>query len=122
MKRTLFVVTLISFLLIAQSSCEGGGSCSPPRNEEVAEIIDTITPNIQYGFDFDQYDIHEGEIEKDWTLSHLFANYDVSQADINEAYNIAKDSLNLNYITKENKYFMLCRKDNDTINNLNYAI
>lgn len=122
MKRTLFVVTLISFLLIAQSSCEGGGSCSPPRNEEVAEIIDTITPNIQYGFDFDQYDIHEGEIEKDWTLSHLFANYDVSQADINEAYNIAKDSLHLNYITKENKYFMLCRKDNDTINNLDYAI
>lgn len=122
MKRTLFVVTLISFLLIAQSSCEGGGSCSPPRNEEVVEIIDTITPNIQYGFDFDQYDIHEGEIEKDWTLSHLFANYDVSQADINEAYNIAKDSLHLNYITKENKYFMLCRKDNDTINNLDYAI
>ena len=122
MKRTLFVVTLFSLLLIVQSSCEGGGSCNPPRNQEVAEIIDTITPNIQYGFDFDQFDIHEGEVEKDWTLSHLFAKYDVTQAEINEAYLISKDSLNLNYISKGRKYFMLCKKDNDTIHNLDYAI
>jgi len=122
MKRTLFVVTLFSLLLIVQSSCEGGGSFNPPRNQEVAEIIDTITPNIQYGFDFDQFDIHEGEVEKDWTLSHLFAKYDVTQAEINEAYLISKDSLNLNYISKGRKYFMLCKKDNDTIHNLDYAI
>ncbi|MEN8929178.1 MAG: M23 family metallopeptidase [Flavobacteriales bacterium] len=122
MKKALFVVTLIFILLIAQTSCEGGGSCSPPRNEEIPEIVDTITPNMQYGFDFDQYDIHEGEVEKDWTLSHLFAKYDVTQAEINEAYNIAKDSLNLNYISKGNRYYMLCRKDNDTIHNLDYAI
>ena len=122
MKSTFFLVTSIVFLLLAQSSCEGGGSCSPPRNEEVTVPVDTLTPNIQYGFDFDQYDIHQGEVEKDWTLSHLFAQYDVTQAEINEAYNIAKDSLHLNYISKGNQYFMLCRKDNDSIHNLDYAI
>lgn len=122
MKRAIFVVTLIVVLLFAQSSCEGGGSCNPPRNEEITIPVDTITPNIQYGFDFDEYDIHEGQVEKDWTLSHLFAKYDVSQAEINEAYLISKDSLNLNYISKGNKYFMLCKKDEDSIHNLDYAI
>ena len=122
MKRTLVIVTLFTLIILCQTSCELGGSCSPPRNQEVGEIIDTLTPNIQYGFDFDHYDIHEGKVEKDWTLSHLFAKYDVTQAEINEAYNIAKDSLNLNYISKGNQYFMLCRKDNDTIHNLDYAI
>ena len=80
MKRTLVIVTLFALIILCQTSCEGGGSCSPPRNQEVVELVDTLTPNIQYGFDFDHYDIHEGKVEKDWTLSHLFAKYDVTQA------------------------------------------
>ena len=95
MKRTLFIVTLFALIILCQTSCEGGGSCSPPRNQEVGEIIDTLTPNIQYGFDFDHYDIHEGEVEKDWTLSHLFAKYDVTQAEINEMVQRNVDHLGL---------------------------
>lgn len=122
MKQTLILATLISLLLIIQSSCEGGGSCSPPRNEDVPELIDTLAPKILYGYDFNEYDVYSGTVEKDWTLSHLFAQYDVTQAEINEAYLISKDSLNLGYIVPGNEYHMLCTKDSDSVKNLQFAI
>ena len=119
MKYTFLLTLIISSLVLIQSSCKDGGN-SP--NESTEFVQDTIIPDLHYGFDFNEFDVHEGEVEKDWTLSHLFAKYDVSQAEINEAYIISKDSLNLNYISKGNKYFMLCEMDEDTIHNLKYAI
>mgnify|MGYP000283024676 CR=1 FL=1 len=120
MKQALFLTLFVASIFLIQSC---GGSCNPPKEIDTPEIaIDTIVTDMKYGFDFNNYDVHEGEVKKDWTLSHLFAKYDVSQAEINEAYIISKDSLNLNYISKGNKYFMLCKKDEDTIHNLEYAI
>ena len=93
-----------------------------PQKQEFPDEEEVIVPDMRFGFDFNNYDVQEGLVEQDWTLSHLFAQYDVSQADINEAYLISKDSLELNYISPNREYYILCRKDNDTVNNLQYAI
>ena len=107
----LFTASIIVF------SCDGEERRKKKETKE--EVIPT---DIRYGFDFEKYDVHSGQVEKDWTLSHLFAKYDVSQAEINEAYLISKDSLNLNYITPGNDFFMLCTPDKDSVHNLEYAI
>jgi murein DD-endopeptidase MepM/ murein hydrolase activator NlpD len=112
-------IIVLAFLVgIIFYSCSG----EKPGKQEFPDEPEVLVPDMQYGFDFNKFDIHKGEVSKDWTLSHLFAKYDVTQAEINEAYLISKDSLNFNYILPGNEYFMLCRKDNDTINNLEYAI
>lgn len=120
MKQPLLYVTLIVGVLLIQTAC--GDSCNPPKKKEPVVAVDTLVPDMHYGFDFNEYEVYEGRVEQDWTLSHLFAKYDVSQAEINKAYLISKDSLNLNYITPDNEYYMLCSKDEDTIRNLAYAV
>ena len=107
----LFTASIIVF------SCDGEERRKKKETKE--EVIPT---DIRYGFDFEKYDVHSGQVEKDWTLSHLFAKYDVSQAEINEAYLISKDSLNLNYINPGNDFYMLCTPDDDSVHNLEYAI
>jgi len=107
----LFTASIIVF------SCDGEERRKKKETKE--EVIPT---DIRYGFDFEKYDVHSGQVEKDWTLSHLFAKYDVSQAEINEAYLISKDSLNLNYINPGNDFYMLCTPDEDSVHNLEYAI
>ena len=99
-------------------------SCSEekPQTQEFPDEEEVVTPDMRFGFDFNDFDVHQGLVEKDWTLSHLFAKYDVSQAEINEAYLISKDSLDLNYIVPNREYYMLCRIDEDSVNNLQYAI
>ncbi len=109
------MLILASILLF---SCNG----EERRKRKEAKKKEVIQPDMHYGFDLNKFDVHKGEVEKDWTLSHLFAKYDVSQAEINEAYIQSKDSLGLDYITLGNEYFMLCRTDKDTIHNLEYAI
>ena len=93
-----------------------------PQTQDFPDEVEVVTPDMKFGFDFNNFDVHQGLVKKDWTLSHLFAQYDVSQAEINEAYLISKDSLDLNYIVPNRKYFMLCRIDEDSVNNLQYAI
>ena len=111
--RVVMMLILASTLMI---SCKG-----EKRKKKEKEEVE-IKRDVQYGFDFNGYELHRGEVEKNWTLSHLFAKYDVSQAEINEAYILSKDSLGLNYIIPGNKYYMLCKIDEDTIHNLEYAI
>lgn len=81
-----------------------------------------IKPNMAFGFDLNNYDVYYDTVQQDWTLSHLLLPYNISQAQINEAYLLAKDSANLSYIDKGNLCLMLCRKDNDTVKNLQTAI
>ncbi len=113
--------TFISFTLLVTVLL---WSCNEekPQTQEFPDEVEVVTPDMRFGFDFNNFDVQEGLVEKNWTLSHLFANYDVSQADINEAYVISKDSLDLSYISPNKEYYMLCRIDNDSVNNLQYAI
>lgn len=116
MKNREIALAFVIALLLVSCGGERPGKQKFPDEEEV------LLPDMRYGFDFNEYDVVQGLVEKDWTLSHLFAQYDVSQADINEAYLISKDSLELNYIVPNQEYYMLCRKDTDTVDNLMYAI
>ena len=120
MKNTYYLTLIIASLLLIQTSCKNEEN---PNNTPSTEVItDIVKPNMAYGFDLNKYDVHEGKVEKDWTLSHLFIPFNVSQGDINTAYQLSVDSANLNYITEGSSYIMLCRKDGDTIHNLECAI
>ena len=121
MKNFQALTILIVSLFILQTSCNFDNS-EEEKNSNNQSIKDTIPVNMSFGFDFNKFDVHEGIVEKDWTLSHLLLPFNVSQGDINIAYNFAKDSAHLNYISKGNTFFMLCKKDEDTIHQLEYAI
>lgn len=118
MKKLYFLIALSAIIISQQKLLT---SCTSIQKKE-SNTTDTLVPNIAYGFDLNDYQVDEGTVEKNWTLSHLLLPYNVSQAKVNEAYILSKDSAGLNYITEGNTYIMLSKKDNDTLKDLQYAI
>lgn len=107
-------LTFSFFFIIVLLSC--GENTKPTATKP------EVKPNMAYGFDLNNYDVFYDTVQPDWTLSHLLLPYNVSQALVNEAYLLARDSANLNYIDKGNLCLMLCKKDGDTVKNLQTAI
>ncbi len=113
----LCAVACASFLLLQVNT-----GCGAKEEEEVVEQKDTLVPNMAYGFDLNNYEVYYDTVQPNWTLSHLFMAYNVSQAQINEAYELSRDSAKLNYIDKDKVCIMLCRKDSDTLKDVEHAI
>jgi murein DD-endopeptidase MepM/ murein hydrolase activator NlpD len=99
-------------------------SCNNPEHEigflPIIEETDTVAPEVEYGFILDSFIVHRKTVEANQTLSHILAPYGISQALINTAYYIAKDSAKLNYVTEGANYLMLCK--NDSAQTLQYFI
>lgn len=77
---------------------------------------------MAYGFDLNNFNVNYDTVQSDWTLSHLLLPYGVSQADINEAYLLSRDSAKLNYIAKGKECIMLYDQVNDSTKKLEVAI
>lgn len=114
-------ITIILLFALSTLFIYPTGGCSN-QEEAASKSLDTIPLNMAYGFDLNKYEVFYDTVQPNWTLSHLFTPYNISQAQINEAYILAKDSANLKYIDKGNLCMMLCKKGKDTIKDLQYAI
>lgn len=114
-------ITLILFLALATLFFIPNTGCFEEKEVSI-NPQDTIKPNIAYGYDLNNFEVYYDTVQPNWTLSHLFLPYNVTQVQINEAYSYSKDSVSLKYIDKGNLCLMLCRKDKDTIRDLQYAI
>lgn len=103
-----FYLALLIFLFAACSS-------ETTTVVELPEIhIDTVAivqPVYEYGFCLDSFIVDRGQIKKDWTLSHLLLPFNISQAVVNTASQLAKDStVNLKYITSGTNYLVLSKQ------------
>ena len=112
-----FGLFLLSFLFIA---CGG-------TEEPIVEVIekDSIVippPVIEYGFVLDSFQVKRDTVEENWTMSHMFAPYGVSQWNINVAAERAADSLvGLRYV-KEGVPFIILSELGDTSEAAQYFI
>ena len=94
----------------------------PPTTITHTDTVVVKEPVFEYGFCLDSFQVHRGQIEQDWTLSHLFLPYNISQAEVNEVSTLSKDSLvDLRYIASGKSYLMLCEKE-DTNKTIQYCI
>ena len=87
--------------------------------KEVIKKDSTIIPPpiIEYGFVLDSFQVKRDTVKSDWTMSHMFAPYGISQWDINVAAERAADSLvGLRYV-KEGTPFMILSALGDTSEN-----
>jgi murein DD-endopeptidase MepM/ murein hydrolase activator NlpD len=115
---------LLYFLLflVLLSACGSGETDVADITEQIQDTIVPPEPVYEYGFCIDSFIVHRAEVEKDWTLSHLLLPHNVSQADVNEASNLSKDSLvGLKYISSGRNYMMLSKQE-DTNEVLQYCI
>ena len=101
-------------------------ACGENQAPEVSPIEkDTIIPPppvIEYGFVLDSFQVIRDTIEDNWTMSHMFAPYGVSQWNINVAAEKAADSLiGLRYV-KEGDPFMILAEIGDTNRAAQYCI
>lgn len=117
MKLGYFLILPLALILFGTTQT----SCTTPV-EKPQPVADTITPNMAYGFDLNNFKVSYDTVQSDWTLSHLLLPYNVSQAKINEAYLLARDSVHLNYIAKGKECVMLYQQQNDTTKKLDVAI
>ncbi len=111
-----------SFLLILLSfvSC-GEGADTTTEVVEKDSII--IAPQIiEYGFVLDSFQVIRDTVQDNWTMSHMFAPHGISQWEINQAAEMAADSLiGLRYV-KEGVPFIILAEMGDTSGNAQYCI
>ncbi|MBN4072678.1 hypothetical protein JYT74_01430, partial [Crocinitomix catalasitica] len=100
-------------------------SCGGEAEEIVEEVKDSVIvppPNIEYGFYLDSFQVKRDTVQPNWTMSHMFSPYGVSQWDINIAAERAADSLvGLKYI-KEGTPFIILSEIDDTAGKALYCI
>lgn len=110
-----FVLLLFSFL-----SC-GEGEV-PVETVVKKDTIIVPPPVIEYGFVLDSFQVTRDTVQDNWTMSHMFAPHGVSQWEINQAADMAADSLiGLRYV-KEGTPFVVLSELGDTSGIAQYFI
>ena len=116
MQKLFFSALLILFFI----ACKNEPTESPQVVEKTEVTVNP--PIIEYGFILDSFKVVYDTISPDWTLSHLFAPYNVSQWHINQAAEMAADStIGLKYITKGTPVLLLFENE-DSLDKLQYCI
>ena len=86
------------------------------------ESSKSSTPITEFGFDLKSFQLKRDTVKANWTMSHMFAPYGISQMDINIAAERAADSLvGLRYV-KEGTPFIILSALGDTSENAKYVI
>lgn len=109
-KITLFSVFSLFTLLISCTEKKG----KEEGNEVKNDAIVIPPPVIEYGFILDSFQVIRDTVQDNWTMSHMFAPHGVSQWEINQAADLAADSLiGLRYV-KEGTPFLVLADLKDT--------
>ena len=92
-------------------------------NKAIKKDSSKISPsNTEYGFNLESFQVKRDTVKANWTMSHMFAPYGISQFDINQASERAADSLvGLRYV-KEGTPFIILSALGDTSQNAEYII
>ena len=108
---------LISLLFV------GCGANDEAINKATKKDSSKISPpNTEYGFDLESFQVKRDTVKANWTMSHMFAPYGISQLDINIASERAADSLvGLKYV-KEGTSFIILSALGDTSQKAEYII
>lgn len=116
-KRLFYSLLIFPFFLV---SC--GGNSNSDETDESRDSIVIPPPVIEYGFTLDSFQVIRDTIQSNWTMSHMFAPYGVSQWNINQAANFAADStVGLKYV-KEGRPFIILAALGDTSKKVQYCI
>ncbi|MBD3639105.1 MAG: peptidoglycan DD-metalloendopeptidase family protein [Crocinitomicaceae bacterium] len=115
MKKVLYLSSLLVAVLV---SC-GSEEKVPDIEKEEVVIPD---PVIEYGFILDSFSVVRDTVKPNWTMSHMFQGYGLTQYQINLAAEKAADTLvGLKYIKEGNGFMMLC-DPKDTAKRVQYCI
>ncbi|MCG8574458.1 MAG: M23 family metallopeptidase [Flavobacteriales bacterium] len=121
MQNTIKTVYFSLFLAVFTLFSCGGGT-EEPEDQPVKDSVEVPPPNIEYGFNLDSFQVRRDTVQPNWTMSHMFAPYGVSQWDINVAAELAADSLvGLRYV-KEGNPFMILSALGDTAEKALYCV
>ena len=101
----------------------GCGADDEVINESIKKDSSIIPTAItEYGFVLDSFQVKRDTVKSNWTMSHMFAPYGISQLDINVAAEKAADSLiGLRYV-KEGTPFIVLSALGDTSETAEYVI
>ena len=93
----------------------GCGANDDAINEVIKKDSSIIAqPITEYGFVLDSFQVKRDTVKSNWTMSHMFAPYGISQLKINVAAEKAADSLiGLRYV-KEGTPFVILSALGDT--------
>lgn len=104
--------------LLSFFSCGGNAESDSGEKDSVA----VKEPVIEYGFNLDSFQVIRDTVQPEWTMSHMFSKYGISQVNINLAAELAADSLvGLKYV-KEGVPFMVLAQIGDTSKKAMYCI
>lgn len=112
----------LSFFFLVSLLVSCGGENTPTEVVEEKDSVIVPPPVIEYGFVLDSFQVIRDTIEDNWTMSHMFAPFGVSQWNINVAAEKAADSLvGLRYV-KEGDPFVILAEIGDTSQTAQYCI
>lgn len=118
--RRFFGLALIMALAGVVTNCSGNNS--EKKKEPVKDSVVIPPPVIEYGFTLDSFKVIRDTVQPNWTMSHMFAPYHLTQYEINITAEKAADStVGLKYIREGDPFLVLC-DPKDTGNVIQYCI
>lgn len=75
------------------------------------EVIPEVEPNIVYGINADDFDVEEGEIEKNQFLHNILFPHGVTALQLDDIGRRLKDTFDVRYMKAGKKYTLLLNKD-----------
>lgn len=113
-----YLLFSIFVALISLFSCGGNGESEGVEEDSVV----VVPPVIEYGFVLDSFQVIRDTVQPNWTMSHMFSKYGVSQVNINKAADMAADSaVGLRFV-KEGVPFIILSEIGDTSEKALYCI
>ena len=112
------------FLSLLYIGCGADDKADDKANDEVIKKGSSIivSPTNEYGFVLDSFQVKRDTVKGNWTMSHMFAPYGISQSDINlAAKKAANSSVGLRYV-KEGTPFIILSALGDTSETAEYFI
>lgn len=75
------------------------------------EVVPEVEPNLVYGINADDFDVEEGEIEKNQFLHNILFPHGVSALQLDDIGRRLKDTFDVRYMKAGKKYTLLLNKD-----------
>lgn len=75
------------------------------------EVVPEVEPNLVYGINADDFDVEEGEIEKNQFLHNILFPHGVTALQLDDIGRRLKDTFDVRYMKAGKKYTLLLNKD-----------
>lgn len=105
------ITLLLVIALIHLASCQNSPKPVPQTSNQVADTVLAKPANIRFGMDLDDFEIEQGEIQKNEFMASILGRYNVDYTMVDELVRNSLDTFDVRKIRPGKKFWVLSESD-----------